>query len=177
MSHQPFEEWIFEDEVLPVEKTRMLQAHLEDCLRCRNLSDAWHGARLGLMEAEVAEPTHGFVIRWQTRQAEERKQAARGQVSWVLGLTILGSCVLALPIALEVISLLEAPAAVGSAVIREILSLGLAFRLTGQFMRALLVETTAQLPVAAWVGLGVTLLGFVFAWALSLYRFAFRPVE
>jgi len=177
MSHQPHEELIFEDEVLPAEKTRFLQAHLEDCLRCRELSDAWHGARLGLMDPEVSEPTHGFVTRWQARQAERRRQAARSQVSWVLSLALLGSGFLAWPIALEVYSLLEAPAAVGSAVIREILSLGLACRLAGQFMRALLVEATAQLPVTAWLGIGLALLGFVLAWALSLYRFAFQPVE
>ena len=177
MSHQPFEEWIFEDEVLPVEKTRMLQAHLEDCSRCRKLSEAWHGARLVLVDPEIVEPAHGFVTRWQARQTEQRRRAAREQVSCVLGSAILGSGVLALPIALEVYSLLEAPAAVGSAVIREILSVSLTFKLAGQFVRALLVETAFQLPTAAWVGIGLALLGFVLVWVLSLYRFAFRPVE
>jgi len=62
-------------------------------------------------------------------------------------------------------------------VIRGILSLDLALKLSGGFLRALLSGVASQLVPAGWAGIGLALLGFTAVWVLSLYRFAFQPVK
>jgi predicted anti-sigma-YlaC factor YlaD len=177
MSHQPFEEWIFQDEVLSVEQRNMLQAHLDECSRCRQLNDSWEDIRSDLADPEMASPTPGFEARWRVRKAEQRRFASKRQISWMLGVTILTAGVLAIPLTMQILAMLEAPAVVGGSVIRDILEIDLTLRLTAGLIRALLEEVSTQLAPAGWAGLSVALLGFTTAWVLSLYRFAFRPIE
>lgn len=177
MSHQPFEAWIFEDDELSLEQRRMLQSHLEECPRCRRLAASWEGVRTALREAEMVAPEPGFEARWSARLIDQRRSAAKRQISWVLGLTILAAGLLALPLALQVYTIAEAPAAVGGVVIRDILEIDLALRLAGGFVRALFGEVGSRLAPAGWAGLSLALAGFTAAWVLSLYRFVFQPVE
>lgn len=177
MSHQPFELWIFQDEDLSAEQRRTLQAHLDECSRCRGLYASWEGARSELADAEMIGPDPGFQARWRLRHAEQRRQAAKRQISWTLGLTILAAGVVAVPLGLQILSILEAPAAVGGSVIRDILEIDLTLKLAGGFVRALLGEVTSRLAPAGWAGIGIALSASTAIWMLSLYRFAFQPVE
>ena len=177
MSHQPFEEWIFEEEGLPLEQRKRLQVHLDGCRRCQALYAAWEGIRSDLADPQMVGPEPGFASRWRARYAEQSLDTARRQVSWALGLTILGAGVLAIPLAMQVYAVLEAPAAAGGSVIRGILSLDLALKLSGGFLRALLSGVASQLVPAGWAGIGLALLGFTAVWVLSLYRFAIQPIK
>jgi hypothetical protein len=177
MSHQPFEEWIFQDEDLSVEQHNMLRAHLDGCPRCRRLHDSWEDIQSELVGPEMAAPAPGFEVRWRLRHAEQRQRASKRQISWMLGLTILAAGVLAVPLMLQLYAMLEAPAVVGGSLIRDILEIDLTVRLAEGLVRALLGEASSRLAPAGWAGLGIALLGFSTAWLLSLYRFVFQPVE
>ena len=41
MSHQPFETWILDQQTLPIDDRRALQAHLDDCPQCLRLQRRW----------------------------------------------------------------------------------------------------------------------------------------
>jgi predicted anti-sigma-YlaC factor YlaD len=177
MSHQPFEAWIFQDEELSPEERKTLQAHLDECLWCRDLQSSWEGARSALGHPEMMAPEPGFEVRWRRLRHEERRRAEKRQISWALGVTILAAAMLAVPLALQVYAMLGAPAAVGGTVIRDILEIDLTLKLAGGLVRALLGEATSRLAPAGWAGLGIALFGFTTAWMLSLYRFVFQPNE
>jgi anti-sigma factor RsiW len=177
MSHQPFEEWIFQDEDLSAEQHNLLQTHLDECSRCRRLHESWAEIQSELGHPEMTAPTHGFEARWRLRNAEQVQRASKRQISWMLGVTILAAAVLAVPLTLQVYAMLEAPAVVGGSLIRDLLEIDLTLRLAGGLVRALLAEMSSRLAPAGWAGLGMTLLGFTTAWLLSLHRFVFQPVE
>lgn len=177
MSHPPFEAWIFEDTGLSPGQRRMLQRHLDECLRCRQLEASWQGVRTTLRDPEMVAPEPGFQTRWRALQIDRRRRAAKRQISWALALTILAAGVLAVPLAWQVYAMAEAPAVVGGSIIREILEIDLTLRLAGGFSRALLGEVSSRLAPAGWAGLGLALVGFTAAWVLSLYRFVFQPIE
>jgi hypothetical protein len=73
--------------------------------------------------------------------------------------------------------MLDAPATFSGAVIRDILSIDLTLRLAGGLVRALMGEVSSRLSPAGWAGIGLALMTSTAAWVLSLYRFAFQPVE
>jgi predicted anti-sigma-YlaC factor YlaD len=177
MSHQPFEAWIFQDEELSPEAGKALQAHLDECQRCRDLQMSWQGARSALNHPEMMAPEPGFEIRWRTLRQEDRRRAEKRQISWALGLTILAAAMVALPLALQVYAMLQAPAAVGGTLIRDILEVDLTLRLAGGLVRALVSEATSRLAPAGWAGLGIALFGFTATWMFSLYHFVFQPIE
>jgi hypothetical protein len=122
-------------------------------------------------------PMPGFEARWRLLNAEQRRRASKRQISWMLGVTILAAAVLAVPLMIQFYAMLEAPAAVGGAVIRDILEIDLTLRLTGGLVWALLGEMSSRLAPAGWAGLGIALFGLVAIWVLSLYRFVFQPIE
>ncbi len=177
MSHQPFEEWIFQDEDLSVEQHNMLQTHLDECSRCRRLYESWGEIQSELINPEMMAPMPGFEARWRLRNAEQVQRASKRQISWMLGVTILAAALLAVPLTMQLYAMLEAPAVVGGSVIRDILEIDLTLRLAGGLVRALLGEVSSRLAPAGWAGLGIALLGFTTAWMISLYRFVFQPVE
>jgi hypothetical protein len=177
MSHQPFEEWIFQDEDLSFVQRNMLQAHLDVCAQCRRLCESWGEIQSELSHPEMMAPRPGFEARWRLRYADEMLRASRRQISWILGMTIMAAAVLAVPLMIQFLSMLEAPAVFGGSVIRDILEIDLALRLASGLVRALLAEVSSRLAPAGWAGLGIALLGFTTAWLFSLYRFVFQPVE
>lgn len=177
MSHQPFEAWIFQDEELSPDERKTLRAHLDECLRCRDLNASWEGARSALSHPEMMAPEPGFEMRWRRLRQEERRRLEKRQISWALGLTILAAAMVAVPLGLQVYAMLESPAVVGGSVIRDLLEIDLTLRLTGGFIRALMIEITSRLAPAGWAGMGIALIGFTAAWMLSLYRFVFQPIE
>lgn len=177
MSHQPFEEWIFQDEDLSLEQRGVLHVHLDGCSRCCELYGAWGAAQSELIGADLVGPGIGFAARWRARYAEQWQRTAKRQVSWTLGLTILGAGALAVPLIMQVYAAMESPAVVGGSVIQGALSLDLTLKLGGGLLRALLNHVMAQLAPTGWAGMGLGLLTFTTIWMLSLYRFAFQPVK
>lgn len=69
MMHQPYEEWIFidssrENGSLTRAQRIELQKHLENCLSCRTLFDAWTDVEQDLGRTLDINPDSGFSRRW-----------------------------------------------------------------------------------------------------------------
>ncbi len=83
--HQPYESWIFEENLSHEEQQRLVE-HLSHCEACRSLHEKWLGTQNELQEKAVAVPRAGFTQRWKSslairKQREQQKQAWR--VFWI----------------------------------------------------------------------------------------------
>lgn len=94
MSHQPFETWLLSDEKLDEEQERTLQAHLEGCQQCQQLSQSWSQVQSLISTSSTPEPAPGFSLRWQQRLAVRRQhQQQRKMWFLTLGLFALASII------------------------------------------------------------------------------------
>ena len=85
MKHQPFEDWLLNDQPLtPIEK-RDLDAHIRTCEFCAALVETG----LELHSIRMVSPMPGFAGRFQKRLAT-RRMAARGRRQWGLIVFLLG---------------------------------------------------------------------------------------
>jgi len=80
MKHQPFEEWLLNEEPITPEQKRELDVHLRSCPYCSAL------AKTGdvLHSVKMASPAPGFTARFQARLAEH-KIADRRRKLWGVG--------------------------------------------------------------------------------------------
>jgi predicted anti-sigma-YlaC factor YlaD len=76
MSHQPYETFLFSDEVLDQEEQDLLDAHLKACEVCTALSKSFSNLQLAFSSSSFPEPAPGFTERWQFRlaSAQQRRQ-------------------------------------------------------------------------------------------------------
>jgi hypothetical protein len=88
MNHQPFEDWIFEEELTP-EQQLELKTHLAGCDECRSLQIALKGVTRIMENPVELEPGSNFSQKWQT-YAEKRKDREENLAAWV----VLGALVL-----------------------------------------------------------------------------------
>lgn len=85
MDHQPYENWLLDDERLTAEQERELRIHLRNCPQCAALARA----NLALRAAPMSAPPSGFLVRFQTKLVAERKaQRRRNIMGWTLLLLI-----------------------------------------------------------------------------------------
>lgn len=88
MSHQPFEHWILDGEVLSSGDRRALQAHLDACPGCSRLQQNWHELHGTLRVQSMLAPAPGFTSRWQAGLTERRAKAQRRQAWKIFGLFV-----------------------------------------------------------------------------------------
>jgi len=102
MNHQPFEDWLLDDEPLTLQQERELQSHLRGCRACSGIADS----NMELHSGRMISPAPGFADRFQPRltawrAAQLRQQALGTVVLVVVGVALL--YVLAGPAMLEAI--------------------------------------------------------------------------
>ena len=80
MNHNPFEEWLFEDQLTSEERTQ-LNVHLKECASCRALSAAGLETSRLLSNSAPVSPAAGFTDRWASfataKEAAEQKKQVR----------------------------------------------------------------------------------------------------
>lgn len=76
MNHQPFENWLSEDQPLTPEQKHELQSHLRTCAACAAIAES----NLALHSVRMVSPAAGFADRFQARLAEQRKAARIRQI-------------------------------------------------------------------------------------------------
>jgi anti-sigma factor RsiW len=173
MSHQAFQDWLFED-TLDVTQSDALHSHLETCLECRSLVGAFRQVEHGLRAAPLVAPTDGFTLRWQARLEAERGRSHQRQVWLALGVGLSGALTLLGLLALLFWPMLDSLDALLWAGAYQ-LYLAFAFarqagEITGAFAKAL----APSLPLVFWiVALGLLTQASVL-WVVS-YRYMTNP--
>jgi hypothetical protein len=109
MNHQPFENWLFQDEPLTTEQQVLLHQHLEQCASCRQLSLSWRGISLQLHQVDWVSPKNGFHLRWLERIEKEKARIQRQQSLKFLTFSLGAALFLALCLFLFMLPVFQSP--------------------------------------------------------------------
>jgi predicted anti-sigma-YlaC factor YlaD len=173
MNHQPFKNWIVSDEILQPEQIMHLQAHLETCVSCRDLSTSWSEVRTILQTAQTVQPTFDFKERWQARLIEQNENLLyrkQRQSWWFFFITVVIAFLLFGLLLAQIITSFESPMAFflsGLYVFTEaIASLTTLQGLVSTLMNILIVIV----PPIWWIVLAFTICALITIWLISLRR-------
>lgn len=168
MNHQPFEDWLLDDEPLTNQQQRELQVHMRGCTSCSAIA----ASNLALHTKHMAVPQPGFTERFRPRLTAWKTEQLRRQA---IGTVVLVAAGLVLLYAVAGPAMLEAvrsPAAWIRDVTVHLLSLLTIARVAGQVGSVVLRSLSGLIPTGAWwatfaggFGLG--------AWWIFVMRF--RP--
>jgi hypothetical protein len=86
MNHQPFENWLLDEEPLTPQQQRDLHKHLRGCTACSGIADS----NLALHTTHIATPAPGFTDRFQPRLASWRREQIRRQAIGTIILVLIG---------------------------------------------------------------------------------------
>jgi predicted anti-sigma-YlaC factor YlaD len=87
MNHQPFREWIFSEEKLSAEQTKVLEEHLNSCESCSHLDNAWSEVESVFQQSPQLSPPAGFTARWQVHLAEYQLTKQKTRVWTTMGIS------------------------------------------------------------------------------------------
>jgi len=80
MSHQPYNNWLYDEAELSNEQARALQTHLQACQQCCEQYQAWKAVNTQFRSVPVESPQAGFSQRWRASLAERRLRQQAQQV-------------------------------------------------------------------------------------------------
>lgn len=83
-NHMYYEGLLFSGEALNPEEKRALEAHLQECEGCQQLSAAWHAVERQLSSAPALSPQPGFTARWLKRLEQDQQKIQRRQTLAIL---------------------------------------------------------------------------------------------
>lgn len=171
MNHQPFENWLLEDQTLDPEQNHNLQAHLRTCAHCAALAET----ALALHSVHQTGPATGFTLRFQRRLAvqkvADRRRKFWGTVVFVAaGLSLLAWLVT--PILTRVI---DSPAEWISLWMSYIFFLITSLQAAANVGSVLLRVAPGFVPPFAWMVLASALAGIGLLWFISIWRLTYVP--
>jgi len=174
MGHQPFENWILDDQALTPQQNRDLADHLVTCLECQKLQNSLAAATNLLKIAPPASPRPGFTERFKVLQAERRALQHKRQTRIFFLSTILGALValggLVTALSLSNISLPDLFVSAAKIIA------GL-FTVAGDARFYLGTSLTGPLPIVIWVLVSIGFCLLVFAWVYMLWRISSQGVH
>jgi hypothetical protein len=171
MNHQPFEDWLLEDQLLDPAQKRELDAHLRSCNTCSAIAES----NLALRSARLATPAPGFTARFQERLVLARRAQRRRTLLGTLFFSLGGMLLLAILTGPTLISFIGSPAEWLSAMVRALLFIyttTLAVAEAGSILFRILPEF---MPPFVWLVLLSTLSGLGLLWSVSIWRLTRRP--
>jgi predicted anti-sigma-YlaC factor YlaD len=157
MTHQPYEDWMFEaPQDLDPQQMLELNSHLALCAGCRALAGSLGQAEALLRRQEQAAPADGFSLRFEERLAAERSRRHNRQtlLTFLLALAGVGGLILGLGgLIWPYRSMLDGSLWAG---VYQFISALAVVQMVGQFLSVFLRSAFAALPIALWVlGLGL----------------------
>lgn len=171
MNHQPFEDWLLDDQPLSIPQQRELQIHLHSCTRCGAIADS----NLALRAKRLISPSPGFTDRFRPRLAEWRKAQLRRQALGTIVLVLAG---LGLLYALTGPSMLEAvrhPTAWLREITMYVVALFTFVSVFGQVGSILLRTLPSVIPPTAWLALVFGGCVGAALWVVTVRRLARSP--
>jgi len=169
MSHQPFETWILDQETLPLEDRRVLQAHLDTCQQCLRLQRRWQSVHQELRAKQMVAPAPGFTQRWKTGLVERKALEQRKQ-AWKIAGLLLGMSLLVLILIAGYTMATTSPADWMVNAVRVTSSTTGIIHLGIQFVQSWLGSTPPALNIVLWIYLTVCICLLTFVWVTILFR-------
>lgn len=169
MEHEPFETWIIAEMPRDQEQERALQAHLQECARCRQLLQGWKDVHANLGTVAMASPAPGFSQRFQNSLAERRALAQRRQARR----TLLGfsSLAIVLFVALVIqLLLVSSPVDWLVKLIEVTLTTLTDLHVLRSFFISWLPYVPISIPLVLWILLSTGFVVLVVGWLFTLWR-------
>lgn len=171
MNHQPFEEWLLNEEPITPEQKRELDVHLRSCAYCSALVET--GDILHL--AKMASPAPGFTARFQVRLAEH-KIADRRRKLWGAGWFILGGLSLLLWFAgPSILTFVSSPENWIVTFVEWGIFLITTLQALTQAVEVFLHVIPGFLPPFLWMIIVSGFAGISLLWSVSIWRFIRMP--
>lgn len=171
MSHQPFEFWLLEDQILKPEQKRELQAHLQTCAYCNALAET----SLQLKSAREAEPASGFTLRFQNRLAAH-KLADRRRKFWGMILFVVGGLsLLAWFAGPGLTHLVASPAEWIALLLSYLFFIVASVQALSDVGLVLMRVAPGFVPPFAWLIFSSALAGMGLLWIISIWRLIYVP--
>jgi len=104
MSHQPYDNWLYDEAELSNEQARALQAHLQECQQCCDQYQAWKAVNTQFRSVPVESPQSGFSQRWYASLAERRLKQQTQQIRQVFLILLTAAVVILLLLAITLIT-------------------------------------------------------------------------
>ncbi|MCC6146003.1 MAG: hypothetical protein IT308_00390 [Anaerolineaceae bacterium] len=176
MKHQPFENWILDDDLeLSQEQVSALKKHLEDCSYCQELDKNWQAATMLLVTRPILSPSSGFSLRWQDQFVAKRLLQQKKQVRKTFLFVFLGIFTTSILLMLY-LALTADLAHTLVTLTKGIINLSFSFIKVAQVVKPFLNSLPTVIPVSAWMFLTTTFVTLTFAWFVAVWQFAFKGV-
>ena len=169
MNHQPFDTWIFNEEELSDEQRLDLNAHLQTCLQCQQLSRGWKSALQEIKASPAVSPATGFSQRWQNSLAERHIRQQQRQAR-LFFLSLAGAAIVVL------LSLVVHVIATTSPLDWAIAGFQLFIRIIERFDELQSFANTwipsipVFIPIVLWIFLTSSLCFLTIGWVFSMWR-------
>ena len=177
MSHQPFEQMIFDRKNLREDEALSLDGHLQVCDECMSLTAHWHEVDRLLRLAESTGPAAGFSHRFQVKLTHQRHRAASRQLVGLATLLTFGLVVTAGLFGAELVSLLFSMANTLLKILVGAIQAFTYINLAGGFVWAILENTLGRVSPGIWLLISASLSFIIFVWIATMYRFGFYQMR
>jgi hypothetical protein len=171
MDHQPYENWLLDDERLTTGQERDLRIHLRNCPECAALSQA----NMALRAAPMSAPPVGFVLRLQVRLAAQRRAQRLRNIFGVMLILVVGMSVLFLSVPPYLVYLSSSPAQLAATWITNLVYVGVSLQDVSQNSTTLLDVIASFVPSYVWALSFALLGGSGLLWVLSSPTFSKIP--
>jgi len=171
MNHQPFEEWLLNEQPLDPKQKHDLELHMRSCAYCAALAETG----LELRSVKMVSPADGFTARFQVRLAE-RKLADRRRKFWGAILFLIGGLSFLLWMAgPSIFSFLSSPETWIATLVEWGIFLITTLQAMTQASEVLLRVVPGFVPPFAWMILVSAIAGISLLWSVSIWRFTRVP--
>jgi predicted anti-sigma-YlaC factor YlaD len=177
MRHQEFEDLLFERESLQQEELNRLEAHLQECDRCLQLSEHLANVDDLLRFAPSVPAPDGFTDRFKIRLEKARQQRKARLLLFTTSLTVIG--VLA-GVGLLGYVFISSGATIFSWLLKAINQLywvGATVEVVVETVFLLLEGILEQLPLVTLMAISGALSLLALTWITSLYRFNYSAIR
>ena len=174
MGHQPFEEWLLEENMLTVSQKHELAEHLKACPECQQLHIRLAAATGLVAPAPLVSPAPGFTDRWKVTLTQRRALQHTRQTSLFFLSTIMGAFV-ALGALIGVMSL--ANISLSDLVVSGAKLLAGLVNLAGDARFYIGTSLNGPLPLVIWILVSVGFCLLVFLWGYMLWRISKQGVH
>jgi len=166
MDHQPFEDWLLNDERLTAGEEWELNLHLRSCEQCAALARANHVLRA----APMSKPPVSFMMHFQARLIAERKAKRIRNVIELTLIMLVGIGVILLLVPAYMNEVSSSPAQLAVMWSTRLIYIGLALR-TMTETRGALTDVAIFVPPYVWALSFTALIGSCLLWFFSSRKF------
>ncbi len=166
MNHQPFENWLLDDNSLMPEQQHDLRKHLSNCSECTSLAQA----SFRLRSAVSLSPAIGFTQRFQARLAVQQKLQFRKALFGIFLLAFLGISGVTWLLFPYLNYLILSPAQFAGFWVSNLIYFGLLFRALLVLGGSIFSVLASLIPPFVWLLSMILLFGFGILWTATFRR-------